>query len=250
MEDKLKKDVEAVVAKIFSEKEEADIRKQTEKALSTAAVTIEDLTVTLETKNSEVLELTEQLSEAKEKATNLESDLEAVKEEMEEAKKRSTELEGTLEEIEKDRATEVRITELEEAGVISDKEAQMSKVREMSDEDFASYKDELVAVRAAIIAELSKSEEKEKKEESETEEKKETEEAETEEKEEADTEEKEETEEAEKEEDAEEKETPPANIDKNQAVEAALNLELAAADDIKNKYQELGKAMAKTLIKE
>ncbi len=250
MEDKLKNDVEAVVAKIFSEKEEADIRKQTEKALSTAAVTIEDLTVTLETKNSEVLELTEQLSEAKEKATNLESDLEAVKEEMEEAKKRSTELEGTLEEIEKDRATELRITELEEAGVISDKEAQMSKVREMSDEDFASYKDELVAVRAAIIAELSKSEEKEKKEESETEEKEETEEAETEEKEEADTEEKEETEEAEKEEDAEEKETPPANIDKNQAVEAALNLELAAADDIKNKYQKLGTAMADLLIKE
>ena len=242
MDDKLKKDVEAVVAKIFSEKEETDIRKQTEKALSTAAVTIEDLTVTLETKNSEVLGLTEQLSEAKEKATNLESDLEAVKEEIEEAKKRSTELESTLEEIEKDRATEVRITELEEAGVISDKEAQMSKVREMSDEDFASYKDELVAVRAAIIAELSKSEKKEEKEEADTEEKEETEEA--------DTEEKEETEEAEKEEDAEEKETPPANIDKNQAVEAALNLELAAADDIKNKYQELGKAMAKTLVKE
>ncbi len=248
MDEKLKKDVEAVVAKIFSEKEEVGIRKQTEAALSKAAVTIEDLTVSLEAKNSEVLELTDQLSEATEKATNLETDLEAVKVEIDEAKKRSAELEGTLEEIEKDRATELRITELEEAGVISDKEVQMSKVREMSDEDFTSYKDELVAIRAAIIAELSKSEEKEVKEKAETEEKEEAETEEKEEKEEAETEEKEE---AEKEEGVEEKEeTPPANVDKMQAVEAALNLELAASDDIKNKYRELGKAMAKKLIKE
>jgi len=237
MEDKLKKDVEAVVAKIFSEKEETEIRKQTEEALSTAAVTIEDLTVSLEAKNSEVLELTEQLSEAKEKATSLETDLEAVKKEITEAKKRSEELEGTLEEIEKDRATELRITELEEAGVISDKEAQMSKVREMSDEDFASYKDELVAVRAAIITELSKSgdgEEIEETEEAETEETEETEEAETE----------------ETEEDVEDEETPPAEIDPALAAAAALNLELAAADDIRTKYQDLGKAMAAKLVKE
>ncbi len=249
MDDNLKKDVEAVVAKIFSEKEETEIRKQTEEALSKAAATIEDLTVSLEAKNSEVSELTEQLSEAKEKATNLETDLEAVKEEIAEAKKHSAELESTLEEIEKDKATALRITELEEAGVISDKEAQSSKVREMTDEEFASYKDELAAVRAAIIAELSKSDETEEKEEAVTEEKEEADTEEKEEKEEADTEEKEGTEEAEKE-DAEEEETPPANIDKDQAVEAALNLELAAADDIKNKYQKLGTAMADLLIKE
>jgi uncharacterized protein YhaN len=250
MDDKLKKDVEAVVAKIFSEKEETEIRKQTEEALSKAAATIEDLTVSLEAKNSEVSELTEQLSEAKEKATNLETDLEAVKEEIAEAKKHSAELESTLEEIEKDKATALRITELEEAGVISDKEAQSSKVREMTDEEFASYKDELAAVRAAIIAELSKSDETEEKEEADTEEKEEADTEEKEEKEEADTEEKEETEDADKEDAEEEEETPPANIDKNQAVEAALNLELAAADDIKNKYQKLGTAMADLLIKE
>ena len=249
MDDKLKKDVEAVVAKIFSEKEETEIRRQTEEALSKAAATIEDLTVSLEAKNSEVSELTEQLSEAKEKATNLETDLEAVKEEIAEAKKHSAELESTLEEIKKDKATALRITELEEAGVISDKEAQSSKVREMTDEEFASYKDELAAVRAAIIAELSKSDETEEKEEADTEEKEEADTEEKEEKEEADTEEKEETEEAD-EKDADEEETPPANIDKNQAVEAALNLELAAADDIKNKYQKLGTAMADLLIKE
>lgn len=250
MDDKLKKDVEAVVAKIFSEKEETEIRRQTEEALSKAAATIEDLTVSLEAKNSEVSELTEQLSEAKEKATNLETDLEAVKEEIAEAKKHSAELESTLEEIEKDKATALRITELEEAGVISDKEAQSSKVREMTDEEFASYKDELAAVRAAIIAELSKSDETEEKEEADTEEKEEADTEEKEEKEEADTEEKEETEEADEKDADEEEETPPANIDKNQAVEAALNLELAAADDIKNKYQKLGTAMADLLIKE
>jgi hypothetical protein len=51
---KLKKDIEAHVAAIFSEKEEAEMRKQTEQALQKAATTIEDLTNALEERNAEL----------------------------------------------------------------------------------------------------------------------------------------------------------------------------------------------------
>ena len=156
MDEKLRKDVEAVVAAIFSEQEEAEIRKQTEEALGKSATTIEELTVALEAKNSEFEELEAKLSESEDKAKDLTTELEAAQEKIEEATKKSDEAEGALEEIRKDRATELRMKELEEAGVMSDEEAQSGKVREMSDEDFASYRDELVSIREAVIAELSK----------------------------------------------------------------------------------------------
>ena len=165
MDEKLRKDVEAVVATIFSEQEEAEIRKQTEEALGKSATTIEELTVTLEAKNSEFEELEAKLSESEDKAKDLTTELEAAQEKIEEATKKSDEAEGALEEIRKDRATELRMKELEEAGVVSDEEAQSGKVREMSDEDFASYRDELVSIRKAVIAELAKAGEGETEEE-------------------------------------------------------------------------------------
>ena len=63
-----------------------------------------------------------------------------------------------------------RMAELEEAGVArKDKEAQTTKVREMSDEDFTSYKEELISIREAVLTELEEtkaaSEEEEVKEE-------------------------------------------------------------------------------------
>lgn len=244
MDEKLKKDVEAVVAMIFSEKEEAEIRKQTEEALNKAAVTIDELTTALEASNTEVSESADKLSEAEETIQNLKSELEAARKEMEEATKRAEESEGTLEEMKKDRATELRIQELGKAGVISDTEAQSSKVRDMSDEEFASYKEELVSIREAVIAELSKSEEKEETAEEEIVEEKEVETESAEEEEETETAEEEETETAE-----EEKETPPAEIDPGQAVSAALNFEIFPSDDVKSKYQDMGKAMANLMIK-
>ena len=122
MDEKLKNDVEAVVAKIFSEKEEAEIRRQTEDALNKAAVTIDELTTALEASNTEVSDSAETLSEVKEASENLKTELEAARTEIEEAKNKAEEAESALEEIKKDRATELRVAELEEAGVISDKE--------------------------------------------------------------------------------------------------------------------------------
>jgi DNA repair exonuclease SbcCD ATPase subunit len=222
MDEKLKKDVEAVVAAIFSEQEEAEIRKQTEEALNKSANTIEELTTALEAKNSEFEELEAKLSESEDKAKNLKTELEAAQEKIEQANKKLEDSEGELDKIKKDRATEIRMKELEEAGVASDKEAQSTKVREMSDEDFASYKVELVSVREAVIAELSKFAAKDRQEQ-------------------------EDAEKAAAEAAAAEGkiQTPPANIDPGTAIAAALNLEIFPPKDMVAKYSEMGKAMAK-----
>lgn len=240
MDEKLRKSVEAVVAKIFSEQEEADIRKQTEKALGKSATTIEELTTALEAKNSEFEELEVKLSESEDKAKDLTTGLEAAQEKIDEATKKSNEAEGALEEIKKDRAVEIRMKELEEAGVVSDNEAQSTKVKEMSDEDFTSYKDELVSVRKAVIAELSKS----KKETEEEKAKREKQEKATADKAAADKAAAEAAAAA-----AEEggTQTPPANIDPGTAISAALNLEIFPPKDMVEKYDEMGKAMAKLL---
>ena len=256
MDEKLRKDVKAVVAEIFSEKEEAEIRKQTEDALNTSAETIEELTNTLEAKNVEFDELQSKLTESEEKAENLQTELEAAKEELEGTKTKLSESEATLEEMKKDKATELRMSELEKAGVVSDKEAQANKVREMSDEDFESYKSELESLRAAILAAFEKSEGSEEEEAAGTEEP-ESKEAgeESEEGAEAESEEgaesEEESEEASEEGESEEEEAAqPANIDPQHAMSAALNLDIYPDDDMKAKYSKLGKAMANLWTKE
>jgi len=252
MDEKLRKDVEAVVAKIFSEKEEDEIRKQTEEALNTSAETIEELTDTLEAKNVEFEEIQSKLTEAEEKAKNLQTELEATKEELEGAKNKLSESEATLEEMKKDKATELRMSELEKAGVVSDKEAQAVKVRDMSDEDFASYKSELESLRAAILAAFEKSKEVEEEEtaEAETPESKEAGE-ESEEGAEAESEEGAESEESEEasEEGESEEAAEPAHIDPQHAMSAALNFEIYPDEGMKEKYAKLGQAMASLMVR-
>jgi len=254
MDEKLRKDVEAVVAAIFSEKEEDEIRKQTEAALSTSAETIEELTNTLEAKNTEYDELKSELSTSEEKAEGLQTELEAAKEELESTRTKLQETESALEEMKKDKATELRMSELEEAGIVSDKEVQAAKVRDMSDEDFDSYKSELVSLRAAILSTLEKAKESEESEKAE--EKEDTAAKEEKEDKEEKAEEKEESEEAaEGEEESEaageesEEGAEPAEIDPKHAISAALNLEIYPSKDMKEKYNDLGKAMASLMVK-
>ena len=100
----------------------------------------------------------------------------------------------------------------------------------MSDEEFASYKEEIVSIREAIIVELSKPKEEIADEEIPAEET-------------ADEEIPAKEEIAE-----EEEETPPAKVDPGQAVSAALNFEIFPSDDMKSKYQSMGKAMANLMV--
>lgn len=258
----LKTQVATLVDDLFNEKEEAEIRRKTEVELEKAASTISELTSTLEEKNAEVAELAEKISEMEANSTELESELEAAKKELEEATTKLAESEQTLEDMRKDRAAELRMAELEDAGVArSDRESQMAKVREMTEEDFASYKDELVSIREAVVAELEKASKQQAEADAKAEEeaaaKKAAEEAkEASEKEEAEEEESEEaSEEEESEEAAEEEEseeaseeedetTAPAQITPGQAAQASLNMEYRPSEKVMDKYRALGEAMA------
>ena len=258
----LKDQVSVLVASLFDEKEEAEIRKQTQQELEKSATAISDLTSALESKTAECSSVVEELEISNERVVELESKLEAAKKELETANAKLNETEIALEEIRKDGAAEKRMVELEEAGVArSDREDQLSKVREMSDEVFASYKEELVSVREAVVAELEKArkqaedEAKAKDEAAKTSKKENMPDEEDEEdeemtdkkkkgkkKEKCSVEDSGTSEEAASEE--EEEDTMPANITPGQAAMASLNMEYIPSDSVKAKYAELGKALA------
>jgi len=236
MDEKLKKDVEAVVAEIFSQNEEAKKIEKTESALSKSAEIISELTNSLEEKNTKEEEMSSKLSDLEESVKNLTTELEAAQKEVEQSNEKLADTENKIEEMKKDKAAEVRMSELTSVGVaLSDKEGQTVKIREMDDETFASYKDELVSLRKAVEDELANV--VEKPEENSTEEEGSEEEGSGEEGSE---------EEGSEEEDSEEdnEETPPANVDPNVAVAAAMNLEIQPSDNVISKYQKLGNAMA------
>jgi len=251
MDDKLKQDVEAAVAEIFSQKEEAEQKARTEEALQKSADIIVELTEALEVKNAEASEKADEIVELEDKLVNLNSELEAAQKEVTEANEKLANAEKAIEDMKKDKAAELRMSELTTAGVVrSDKEGQTAKVREMSDEEFAAYRDELIDIRKAVEAELAKAaNETEEEEAAEGTPATETSES-------APEAEEEENEEAAGEEDAEssdeaseEEETPPANVDPTQAVAAAMNLEVRPSDDMMAKYLKMGKAMASRMTK-
>lgn len=242
MENKdLKIQVAAVVENLFNEKEEADIRKKTEEALQKSATSISELTTALETKNAEVSAFEAVISEKDATVQQLTSELEAAKVELENANVKLMDSEKALNDMIKERAAERRMVEIEDAGVArSDRDSQMTKVKEMTDEEFASYKDELVSIREAVVKELEEARQVQAgvdaKAEEETAKK-----AEENSSKEADVPEKQEEEASEKE---EESTVPPVQITPGQAAMASLNMEYLPNKDIMAKYADLGKAMA------
>jgi len=238
MNEELKKDVEVMVSEIFSQKEEAEQRAETEKALQKSADTISDLTEALESKNESGQEVATQINDLETKVTELTSELEAAKKEADETATKLAESENVIEEMRKDKAAELRMAELVKAGVaLSDKDAQTAKVRDMEDEEFGSYKEELVSLRSAVEAELAKVDpDAEVASEEETQEEDPA--PETAEEEVANEEDPEE------EEASEEEETLPVQVDPDTAVAAAMNMEVAPSDSVLAKYAKLGTAMA------
>ena len=268
--DDLKTQVQEMVASFWTQKEEAEIRKSTEKALEESASTISELTSSLETKTEEVASLEEKLSESESAKEELESQLEAANKKLTETDEELASTKQALENMKKDRAAESRMAELEDAGVASsDKDSQMAKIREMSNEDFASYKEELVSVRNAVIAELdkakatadAKAEEEAKKAaeeakgkppvmDEEDEDMKNKKKAKKKAKCSTESEEGSSEEEGSEESASEEEDTPaPAEISPGQAVAAALNFESVPSKDIIAKYKSLGEALAKRFKK-
>ncbi len=238
MEDALKKDIENMVKNIFSEKEEASQMQRTQEALNESAETIEELTQNLTVSKTELSaakeSAKEDVAEKDSKISDLTTELEAAQAKLEEAEASLLASQESLDNMKKDQLAEARMAELQEARVAmgNDLESQTAKVREFSDEEFASYKTDRIELRDAVKKELEAAAtaaatetNTEGEEETPTTEEASTEEASTE----------------------EEVTTPPAEVAPGTAMAAAMNFENKPSDDMVSKYTEMGKAMAASL---
>jgi len=251
MSDQLIIDVKNIVDNIFKTKEDSEMKKETEKALQTSANMIDELSqsleakdVTLGEKEAEILTLNESISDFETRVTELEGEKTAFENEKEafETEKadlttRAEEAEGKIEGMEKDLLADARLNELKEVGVAATSEKaiedQTSKVREMSVEDFSSYKDELVAIREAIIAELNVKKDEDGDTDDGTAD--------------GDTDDGDDSEEGSEEDDDDAASADDTSIDPAKAAFAALNMELVPGKDVVAKYSELGNQMASNI---
>lgn len=147
--------VQAEIEKHLSSREEAEARREAEEALSEARETFETLKASLEAKDAKIKEYEDVLANldldptaaevaANEKIIELETQVTALT-------RRTEVAEAALETLAKEETAATRMSELEEAGVAlegEDAEAQYGKIRAMTDEDYESYKRELVALKA------------------------------------------------------------------------------------------------------
>jgi hypothetical protein len=149
--------VQAEVEKLLSSREEAQAREEAEAALKEAKETFETLRASLEAKDAKIKEYEEILAAldddsqvgAAEVAAN--EKIVGLEKELEEITRRAEVAEAALETLAREETAAGRMAELAESGVCLDDEAakaQYAKIREMSDEDFTSYKSELVALKS------------------------------------------------------------------------------------------------------
>ncbi len=222
----LKKDVEAIVKTIFSEKEEIDKKRLTEEALKDSAKVVTDLTASVEEKDSIISNLEAEISEAAETIAKQVESIDAEKAKVDELTKQLEDVTNKLSasetkvaDMEKDMAADARMADLKESKVIStDQKVQREKVREMSDEEFASYKKELVELRSSIEAEIASTAPVV-------------------------------TPDGDTTTVTSDVVTPNMDINVDNSAQAALNLEVSP-DDIASKYSELGKAMAAAWVED
>jgi len=222
----LKKDIETIVKVIFSEKEDIDKKRLTEEALKDSAKAVTDLTASVVEKDGVIVNLESEISEAEETIAKQIESIDAEKAKVDELTKQLEDITNKLNaselkvvDMEKDMAAEARMVDLKESKVTStDEKVQREKVREMSDEEFASYKKELVELRNSIEAEIAST-----------------------------------TPVVTSGSDTTtvptSAVTPDMNINVDNSTQAALNLEVSP-DDIASKYSELGKAMAAAWVED
>lgn len=148
--------VQAEVERILSSKEEAQARIEAEAALKEAKETFESLKASLEAKDAKIKEYEEALaildnSETTEAEVAANEKIVALEAELAEWKHKAEVAQAALDTLAREETAAGRMSELTEAGVALDDEAsevQYAKVRDMSDEAFASYKSELVALKS------------------------------------------------------------------------------------------------------
>lgn len=147
--------VQSKVEEQLSSREEAEARAEAEEALREAQETFETLRASIEAKDAKLREYEEALSNldvdpsAAEVAAN--ERIVELENELEEAKHRAEVAEAALTTLAREETAASRMAELEEAGLSLEEEAaevQYAKVREMSDDEFDSYKSELTALKS------------------------------------------------------------------------------------------------------
>lgn len=156
----VREEVHKAIEKFEKEKESAEKQKLAEDMISKAKDTINSLSEELEAKKAELADLEDNRAEFEKKFQELNEEVENLKAELDKAveatkeqETRAEAAENKLAEITKDRTLDARVAELEEAKVLKtgDKlESQKAKVREMTDEEFASYKEDLVELRSEM----------------------------------------------------------------------------------------------------
>jgi len=146
------------VAEILAVEDTAQHKALLEEAFEEAKTQITDLESALETATEEKDKLVDDIEalkaekeELEKSASDTDSEKDDLKKALDEATKKIEELTKQIEDMEKDAAMNLRIGDLDKLGLLSKGKAadkQKAKVRDMSNEEYAEYKDELLELRA------------------------------------------------------------------------------------------------------
>jgi len=150
-----------LVDKILSEKEQAGVEVEIEEALKTAKLAVENLSKQLiEAKEKQsddaatIEELESKLSDMEAESASVKDELKTAKNELDKATETASNVSNELTGLKKDMKLKDRLSELAELEVIRKGDAlkaQTESVRNMSEEEYASYKVDLVAFRDEVM---------------------------------------------------------------------------------------------------
>lgn len=158
---KLKEEIQRVVTDILTQKDFAGIGKDIEDTLKATEATLNDMIARLtesDKKAEDAVNALEAVKTEKDALTaevsSLKTALETATSEKDTVAARLSEIENSLREIEENKRLDTRVVELSSLKVVRTGAAfdnQKTAVKKMTDEEFASYRDELVALREDLI---------------------------------------------------------------------------------------------------
>lgn len=162
--EKFEGDIKKIVENILEKQATAGIEKDVKDALKEAETTIKNLRDKVVEVNARVTEDAAAIETLKTEKTELETaaelkatELEKFAEEIKVLTERAENAEKVINDLETDKLEVARMAELESAKVVRSGEArdkQALVVRAMTDEEFSSYKEELVSLRDELVASI------------------------------------------------------------------------------------------------
>jgi hypothetical protein len=154
---KIKADAKSKAAEVLAQEDQSKMQAKVEELfddiMTELAMTKTDKDKATED-NTKLAQDLEDLKTEKEELETTKADLEAKAEELQtkldDAEKKIADLEGRFESMKQEAALQARVTELEEAGLLSSGKAadkQKTRIKAMDDESFTEYKSELLELR-------------------------------------------------------------------------------------------------------